>query len=178
MATAKTEEAYKIVILEKQLQFNEKLKFVTNKIHAANNVNEILFQLKDDILILFDAEGVTIYLIDPSQKQLVSKYLVGSNIKEIRVPISPFSIAGYVAHAIKMVNIPDVYDAKELQTIDPQLKFDSSWDQKSGYRSKQMLAAPILFENRLLGVIQLINKKTSQNLQSLMKKALRRWQGY
>ncbi len=94
MAAEKTGEAYKIQILQKQLQFTEKLKFVTNRIHAANNVNEILFQLKNDILCLFDAEGVTIYLIDPVKRQLVSKYLVGPAIKEILLPISHASIAG------------------------------------------------------------------------------------
>jgi len=172
MAAEKTGEAYKIQILEKQLQFTEKLKFVTNRIHAANNVNEILLQLKNDILGLFDAEGVTIYLIDPIKRQLISKYLVGSAIKEIRVPISHASIAGYTAHDVKMVNIGDVYDAKELFAIDPNLKFDGSWDQKTGYRTKQILASPILFENKILGVIQLINKKTQPRFTKIDEKSI------
>ncbi len=54
MAAEKTGETYKIQILEKQFQFTERLKFVTNRIHAVNNVNEILFQLKNDILGIFD----------------------------------------------------------------------------------------------------------------------------
>jgi len=160
MAAEKIGEAYKIQILEKQLQFSEKLKFVTNRINSATNINEILFQLKNDILGLFDAEGLTIYLIDPVKRQLFSKYLVGSTIKEIRLPVSHDSIAGYTAHDLKMVNIGDVYDAKELYALDPNLKFDRSWDQKAGFKTKQVLAAPILFENKILGVIQLINKKS------------------
>lgn len=148
--------------MRKQLQFNEKLKFVANKIHSANNVNEILIKLKDNILSLFDAERITIYLIDPVKKELISKYLVGTGIKEIRVPISPSSIAGYTAHAQKMVNIADVNIAADIKKIDPNLTFDGTWDKQSGYTTRQVLAAPILFENTLLGVIQLINKKTAK----------------
>lgn len=146
--------------LQRQLQFNEKLKFVANKIHSADNINDILIKLKDSILSLFDAERITIYLVDPAKKELISKYLVGTGIKEIRVPISAASIAGYSAYAARMINITDVYDTAGLKQIDPNLHFDSTWDKQSGFITKQVLAAPILFENKLLGVIQLINKKT------------------
>lgn len=145
--------------LQAQLQFSEKLKFVSNKIHSANNINEILIQLKDAVLSLFDAERITIYLVDIVNKELVSKYLVGTGIREIRVPISNSSIAGYTACTAKMVNIADVYDTAQLKKIDPNLNFDKHWDQKSGFASKQILSSPIIFENKILGVIQLINKK-------------------
>ncbi len=172
MATVKNEEAAKIQLLQKQLQFNENLKFVTNKIHSANNINEILFQLTDTILSLFDAERLTIYLVDTTKKYLISKYLVGSDIKEIRVQISPASIAGFTAYSLKPLNIENVYDEKELQAIDPQLKFDGSWDQKSGYKTKQVYAAPIFFENKLLGVIQLINKRHQPKFTKLDEKSI------
>lgn len=172
MATVKNEEAAKIQLLQKQLQFNENLKFVTNKIHSANNINEILFQLTDTILSLFDAERLTIYLVDTTKKYLISKYLVGSDIKEIKVQISPASIAGFTAYSLKPLNIENVYDEKELQAIDPQLKFDGSWDQKSGYKTKQVYAAPIFFENKLLGVIQLINKRHQPKFTKLDEKSI------
>ena len=38
-------------------------------------------------------------------------------------------------------------------------KFDSRWDKATGFRTSQVLAAPILFEKYLLGVLQLINKR-------------------
>jgi type II secretory ATPase GspE/PulE/Tfp pilus assembly ATPase PilB-like protein len=43
--------------------------------------------------------------------------------------------------------------------IHQNLKFDLSWDQKSGYKTKQVLAVPVVFDQKLLGVLQLINKK-------------------
>ncbi|MFZ6017676.1 MAG: hypothetical protein ACOYU0_08815 [Nitrospirota bacterium] len=60
---------------------------------------------------------------------------------------------------MEMVNIPDVYDSMALKNINPDLKFDYTWDQKTGYKTTQVLVAPVSFGNRLFGVIQLINKK-------------------
>ncbi|MBI5194897.1 MAG: GspE/PulE family protein [Nitrospirae bacterium] len=145
--------------LEKRVQYTEKLHFVTNKINSANNIDEILINLRDDILQLFDADRLTIYCVDYSKDEIFSKLKVGTDIKEIRVPISPASIAGYVAHSREMVNIPDVYDQTALKNINPDLSFDYSWDKKSGYKTAQALAAPVTFGTKLFGVIQLINKK-------------------
>ncbi|MBI5188555.1 MAG: GspE/PulE family protein, partial [Nitrospirae bacterium] len=165
MAFLKTQEREKIQEkerlqeLEKKVLYTERLHYVTNKINSANNIDEILINLRDDILQLFDVDRLTIYCVDYTTNEIFSKYKVGTDIKEIRVPISPSSIAGYVASSMEMVNIPDVYDSMALKNINPDLKFDYSWDQKSGYKTTQVLAAPISFGNRLFGVIQLINKK-------------------
>ncbi|MHB8811367.1 MAG: ATPase, T2SS/T4P/T4SS family, partial [Desulfobulbaceae bacterium] len=42
---------------------------------------------------------------------------------------------------------------------DPELRFDSSWDRKAGSRTRQVLAAPILFQRSLMGVIQMMNQR-------------------
>jgi type II secretory ATPase GspE/PulE/Tfp pilus assembly ATPase PilB-like protein/putative methionine-R-sulfoxide reductase with GAF domain len=160
MAVQEAVDAKKVQELEKQLQYNEKLKFVTNRIHSAKNVTEILVQLQSEILSLFDADRITIYAVDPVKKELYSKHMAGSEVKEIRVAISPASVAGFAARTAKILNISDVYNAIELKRISPELKFDKSWDQKTGYRSKQMLVVPIINAKQLLGVIQLLNKRS------------------
>jgi type II secretory ATPase GspE/PulE/Tfp pilus assembly ATPase PilB-like protein len=160
MAVKADAELKKLAELQNQLKFNEKLRFVTNRIHSARNVTEILVQLQGEILSLFDADRITIYAVDPAQRELFSKYMVGSEVKEIRVPISPDSLAGFCATTGRVVNVPDVYSEAALKKIDPQLGFDQRWDQKTGYRTTQVLAAPIIFEKKLLGVVQLINKKS------------------
>jgi type II secretory ATPase GspE/PulE/Tfp pilus assembly ATPase PilB-like protein len=86
-------------------------------------------------------------------------FLAGAQVKEIRVPISNKSISGFVANTGRLLNIADVYDIKELETIDRELCFDSSWDKKTGFRTRQVLAAPILHNKTLMGVIQILNKK-------------------
>ncbi|KJR41639.1 type IV-A pilus assembly ATPase PilB [Candidatus Magnetoovum chiemensis] len=159
MGVIRKDDEEKIKELEKKLRYNENFKTVTNKINSVNNIDEIFIKVKNDILSLFDAERITIYAIDPVNNELYSKHIVGSEVKKIRVPISSSSIAGYAAYALETINIFDVYDIEALKNVNPHIHFDSSWDQKSGYRTKQILASPIRFENRVFGVIQLINKK-------------------
>lgn len=146
--------------LQQQVQFNEKFKYVINRIHSAKNITEILVQLQTDILGLFDADRITIYAVNPKRKELFSKHMAGNEVKEIRVPISPASIAGFCAFSGRTLNISDVYSAAELTRLDKNLKFDKSWDKKTGFRSKQMLVVPIIIEKKLMGVVQIINKKS------------------
>ncbi len=149
--------------LEEQLQFQKRLNAITNKIHSAKDTNDILLNLQGEILSLFDADRITIYVVDGPNKQIVSKVKTGDEVSEIRVPISNQSISGYCAAAGKVVNVYNAYDQNELNRINPQLRFDRTWDEKTGYRTKQVLAAPILYNKYLLGVIQLINKKNGEH---------------
>jgi type II secretory ATPase GspE/PulE/Tfp pilus assembly ATPase PilB-like protein len=147
-----------IEALRKELQFSKSLNFITNKIHSAKDVDEILINLRNSILTLFDADRITIYIVDGANKELVSRFKVGEEINEIRVPIANASIAGHCGVSGRIINIKNAYDAIELKEINPELSFDKSWDQKTGYMTKQVLVAPIKFSKYLLGVIQLMNK--------------------
>ncbi|MFH1624750.1 MAG: ATPase, T2SS/T4P/T4SS family, partial [Pseudomonadota bacterium] len=71
------------------------------------------------------------------------------------------------------VNIHNAYDTSELRKININLRFDESWDQKTGYKTTQVLAAPIIFEKYLLGVIQLINKKNGDDFTPDDQKSIR-----
>lgn len=132
---------------------------IADRIYGATNLNEILIDLKDDIMALFAAERMTIYVVDGVKKELVSFFMTAGEVDEIRVPISNQSIVGFAVSTRQMVNITDVYDEMELAAIDQKLTFDSSWDKRMAFRTKQVLAAPIIFKRFLLGAIQLINNK-------------------
>ena len=161
---AKTEERIVVVdkSLEEQLRFQKRLNHITNRIHAAKDTNDILLNLQHEILSLFDADRITIYMVDGIKKQIVSKFKTGTDLAEIRVPLGSGSISGYCAASGRLINIANAYDERELKAIHPDLAFDKSWDEKTRYRTKQVLAAPISYNKYLLGVIQLINKKSGQ----------------
>ena len=159
MAERTASAAPDISRLEEQLIVRKRLQEITNRIHAAQNIKQILVDLKDGILALFDAHAITIYVVDKPQNEVYSMFLVGSEIREIRVAINNKSIAGYVANAGNSINITDAYDANELKKIHPDLGFDVSWDKKSGFRTRQILAAPIFHNKVLMGIIQILNKK-------------------
>ncbi len=161
---AKTDERVIVVdnSLEEELRFQKKLNNITNRIHAAKDTNDILLNLQSEILSLFDADRITIYMVDGIKKQIVSKFKTGHEVAEIRVPLGSDSIAGYCAASGRLINIANAYDLNELKSINADLSFDRSWDEKTGYKTTQVLAAPISYNKYLLGVIQLINRKSGK----------------
>ncbi len=152
------EEARDVEALQKELQSSKTLNFITNKINSSKEIDDILLNLSESILGLFDADRLTIYVVDGANKEIFSRFKTGEEISEIRVPLNNKSIAGYCASSGKMANIVNAYDRYELKEISPELTFDRSWDEKTGYKTRQVLVAPIRFSKYLLGVIQLLNK--------------------
>jgi len=144
--------------LKSEVEYRTKLQEIGNKINAASNLDEILIDLKDKITSLFEAERITVYVVNKERRELVSRFKSGDEISEICIPISKNSLAGYSALKQKVINIKNVYDEKELPAIDPELKFDKSWDKKTDFKTKQVLVVPIIFKNYLLGAFQLINR--------------------
>ena len=145
-----------------RLALFKNLQTVTNRIHATSNVDEIMLELSQDICNLFNADRLTIYSVGEDKASIVSKLKTGLNsFKDLRLPIADQSIAGHVALAKRMVNIRDVYDETELKAINPSLRFLQEVDKRTGYRTKQMLVAPIVDAQNadLLGVVQIINNK-------------------
>jgi type II secretory ATPase GspE/PulE/Tfp pilus assembly ATPase PilB-like protein len=145
-----------------RLAFQKQLQAVTNKIHATNNIDEIMLEVSADICALFNADRLTIYSVGEDKQSIVSKVKTGLNsFKDLKLPIAEHSIAGYVALAKKTVNIKDVYDDGELRALNANLRFLQEVDKRTGYRTKQMLVAPIVEagSSELIGVIQIINNK-------------------
>jgi type II secretory ATPase GspE/PulE/Tfp pilus assembly ATPase PilB-like protein len=160
MALTKGNNVAELEKLRSLIAYNEGLKSITRQLHAAENIDDILINLKDNIIALFDVERITIYAVDHVKKEIYSKIKEGNEATEIRLPINRSSIAGYCASTGKIVSISNAYDDKELSGYSPELRFDKSWDLKTGFKTRQVLAAPFLYEKYLMGVIQLLNKKT------------------
>ena len=148
-----------VLVLQERLAYEQRLVQLVDRIHAAKSIDSLFIELQGEILGLIDADRMTLYAVDQERKEIYSKFLSIDTVKEIRVPIAERSIAGYVAATGKVVNIADAYDRAEIAKISPTLTFDSSWDKKTGFRTQQILAMPILHDGRALGVIQLLNKR-------------------
>lgn len=143
--------------------FYRQLQQVTTKIHETENIDQIMLEASQDICRLFNADRLTLYAVSDDRTAIISKVKTGLNTsRDLKLPISAQSIAGYVAHAKQMVNIADVYDEEALKRIHPTLTFLKEVDKRSGYRTKQMLVMPILDGDTLHGVLQVINNKSDQ----------------
>src|SRR5262245_25998017 len=90
---------------------------IINKIYAAKNLDDLFFDLKNELASLFEVEQLTFYAVDREKRELYSKYLLDplEGVQEIRLPINESSISGYAARHGKLVNITDAYNASELE---------------------------------------------------------------
>ncbi len=93
------------------------------------------------------ADRARVFVRDPETGDLTVKQ--GS--EEIRVPAGT-EIVGWVAQTLEIVNLTDA-------RLDP--RFDAEEDARRGYRTRTLLAAPVLDSNgRVLAVIEVLNKRT------------------
>jgi len=121
--------------------------------------NEALETMLEQILEAFtlkigqilQAERTTIFMVDHNKHELWSKIAQGDQEEalEIRVPMGK-GIAGYVADTGEYLNVPDAYADD---------RFDSTVDQRTGYRTRHILCMPLLNKQRqVVAVVQLLNK--------------------
>ena len=147
--------------LQQKVAFSENVKRITDQIHAASDLDHILLDLRKDILSIFDAEDLTIFALDSDKKEIFSKVPHIDSIEEFRIPITEQSLAGFCAKYLRPVNIADAYNIAELQGVHPSLLHDTSYDKRTGFKTKQVLTYPIVADNKyLMGVFQLLNKKS------------------
>jgi len=139
-------------------EFQKKLNAIYRYIQEAESFATALPVIEKEMLSLLKAERMTVYQQARNGREIVSRYKTGDDVKEIRVPLSPSSISGYVALSKRPLRINNVYDANSLKSIHAKLTFDSSYDQKSGFRTKSMVVVPIKLKNTMLGVLQVINR--------------------
>jgi hypothetical protein len=148
--------------VQSRLAFQKSLQAVTNRIHATNNIDEIMLEVSSEICALFNADRLSIYATGEDKATIVSKVKTGLNsFRDLKLPIAEHSLAGFAAMSRKLLNFKDVYDDAELKSHSPNLRFLQEVDKRTGYRTKQMLVCPILDGSAgdLLGVVQLINNK-------------------
>ena len=141
----------KIEILEKQVTNLYKLVDINTIINSTLNINHLLFIIMDIIKDIMESEASSLLLYDEESDSLMFKVAIGEVGEELkenyRVKMGQ-GIAGWVALHRESLNINDVYN-------DP--RFDSTYDKNTGFVTRAMLSAPLLFKGKLLGVIQAIN---------------------
>ncbi len=170
-----TDQQDQMTRMQDRLDFAKKLQILTNKIHGTDNVTQIMLDLSSEISGLFQCERLTLYVYNKERGALVSKVKTGIDVgKDLVLPVNRQSIAGYVAATRSTVRIDNLDDPAELERIDPELHFFNQVDTITGFKSKQMLAAPLLqgASKELVGVLQLINQHTDGRFDSVAEEGL------
>ena len=114
------------------------------------DLDDLLELILGKLTELVEADRATLYLLDEANDELVSRMVVGEQVRSIRMKVG-HGIAGLVAQTGAALRVRDAYS-------DP--RFERDWDLLTGYRTSSILAAPLKNHvGRTIGVIQILNKK-------------------
>jgi signal transduction histidine kinase/putative methionine-R-sulfoxide reductase with GAF domain len=124
---------------------------------ATLDLDELLELILEKLTELVEADRATLYLLDDAHGELVSRVVVGGEVRSIRMKVG-HGVAGLVAQTGEPIRIEDAYR-------DP--RFEKEWDLLTGYRTSCMLAAPLKNHvGRTMGVLQVLNKRGSHGFTS------------
>ncbi len=115
------------------------------------SLDDLLERIINELVATIEAERGTLYLVDEISGELFSSIVSSDTgeIQEIRLKIGQ-GISGQVAATGKVLNIRDAYSVSG---------FAQNIDQKTGFRSHSILAAPMRnYYQKIIGVVQLLNK--------------------
>lgn len=129
----------------------ELLKFSTI-INSSLQIEEIRKRACEAAMKLCECEAASLLLFNEDKQELYFDVTLGEKaekIKTIRLKIGQ-GIAGWVAKHKKAVIINNVQEDQ---------RFFREADEISGFKTKTMLCIPVLIKDRLLGILQAINKK-------------------
>ena len=121
------------------------------------------------------SDAGSVYLVDRSGEEPLLWFKVAHNFsrpvsfREFAMPMTPRSLAGYVALTGESLNIPDAYDLPD----DVPYQLDRSFDRSIDYRTRSVLVLPMQNQDgELIGVLQLINRKRKAGLVITAENAL------
>lgn len=145
-----------------------------------NQIQDVDFLLERILLEarrMVNADAGSIYVLetekepDESKRKLLIKYAQNDTLQAALPPGAklPFSVfateindktmSGYCALTKKLLNVPDVYHIPQ----DAPYSYSDAYDKRSGYKTISTLTFPLVTsDDRLLGVIQMINGKDKQ----------------
>lgn len=136
---------------------------ITNALRGLKSLGAILDRLLYEARALVGADAGTIFLVDGND--LVFRYVHNDSLFSAdavtrhvylasRLPVDGMSLAGFVARKAAPLVVDDVY------AMDPALpvRFNGSFDRRTGYRTRAVAALPLVSSRgRVVGVMQLIN---------------------
>src|ERR1700744_5620624 len=120
--------------LARELRVSKALRDVGVALGSTLDLDELLELILQKITEALEADRATLYLLDEANDELVSRIAHGPEVRSIRLKVG-HGIAGHVARTGKPLHVRDPYR-------DP--RFSAEWDLISGYRTRSILAGPMV----------------------------------
>jgi adenylate cyclase len=139
--------------IQARLRQTEMLLKLSQRVAAIENLDDLLATLVEIVAAETDAERGSLFLHDPVTNELYSRIAQGTFNREIRL-MSNTGVAGAVFQSGQGEIVHDAYK-------DP--RFNADIDQKTGFTTKSILAAPVkTARGDIIGVVQTLNKRTGR----------------
>ncbi len=139
--------------LAREQRISQALRQVGTALGTTLDLDDLLELVLSKVTELLEADRATLYLLDEQRHELVSRLVVGGQVRSIRMKVG-HGIAGTVAQSGKAFRIKDAYTDE---------RFERQWDALTGFRTTSTLAAPLKNHlGRTIGVIQVLNKKCGE----------------
>ncbi|MCX8096419.1 MAG: HD domain-containing protein [Spirochaetes bacterium] len=135
---------------DKNYVFQELLE-ILKETTEVDNIEEVIEKTTGVTKKLLATQASSILLKDEKKNELYFKVVdseKSDKIKEIRIPVTK-GIAGYTARTGEPLIVNDVANHPD---------FYNTVDEKSGFTTRSIMSAPIKPLNRIIGVIEAINK--------------------
>ncbi len=138
--------------LERERRVSRALRDVGLALGSTLDLDDLLELILETTSELLDAERATLYLLDEARNELVSRFIVGQEVKAIRLKVG-HGLAGLAAQTGRTIRVKDAYEDS---------RFDVQWDLLTGFRTTSTLVAPLKnHSGRTIGVVQVLNKATA-----------------
>ena len=119
------------------------------------DIDETLRNALERFLDYLNAEASSIFLLENHDSELVCRGCAGPvDITGLRLPAS----AGIVGAAVKNKSVMMIRDVSK----DPN--FAHNVDNDTGFVTRSILCAPLIVQDKCIGALELINKKTGNGL--------------
>jgi signal transduction histidine kinase len=137
--------------LARQTRISSALREIGQALGTTTDLDQVLELILVKITDAVDADRATLYLLDESRGELVSRIAHGADgVRSIRLALGE-GIAGQVAKTGRTIVVRDAYKDS---------RFSPQWDVLSGYTTRSILAAPMKNHlGRTIGVVQVLNKR-------------------
>jgi PAS domain S-box-containing protein len=124
-----------------------------NKIlNSTLDLDKLLTIIVEQAAVVVKAEAGSLMLLDTATNELVFDIALGEKgeqVKQIRLKVGE-GIAGWVAQEKKALIVNEV---------DNDPRWSSRADSKSSFKTRSMMCVPLIYKDKISGVMEVINKK-------------------
>lgn len=147
-----------------KIKHNERLaalQHIAVELIETTDYKELLSKIVHKAVQLLHCDAASLYLKHDEQSMVFELAINLSLEIDFEKKITPLSDTGIAAYSFKKNKIVRIKDAYKISKNAPY-SFNSSFDEKTGYRTESVLAVPLVSsQGESLGVLQLINRRKS-----------------